>query len=387
MTRASATTHVRRRLIDPLLVRTSEFATLHETLLVTAVTTVLVIRTQLWLTNYPQLGGGGLHIAHLLYGGFFMLAAIALTLTFLGRSVRHRAAIVGGVGFGFFIDELGKFITADNNYFYKPAAGAIYVVFVTLFLLARWAQRRQGFSSREYVANALELVGEAVRHELDEDERRRALELLDRADQDDPLVTPLRALLAQVATIPRRAPSRVTRWLTRLHERGERIAAAPRFPATLIALFAVWALLSALAAFELTLSVGLDLGGAHPGFVSDQLGNLRLQNFLSMGSSLVSAVLVGVGIVRLRAGDRVACMRWFERALLVSIFVTEVFNFVESQMGAVFGLAIALLLLAGVRQLLASATRMQSGSAGPVDAAAAPAAVPTAPPGAAIGLR
>jgi hypothetical protein len=383
---------MRERLVDPLLVRTSEFATLHETLLVTAVTTVLVIRTQLWLTNYPQLGGGGLHIAHLLYGGFFMLAAIALTLTFLGRPVRHRAAIIGGVGFGFFIDELGKFITADNNYFYKPAAGAIYVVFVMLFLLARWAQRRQGFSSREYVSNALELVGEAARHQLDEDERRRALELLDRADQDDPMVTPLRELLAQVATIPRPSPSTVTRWLTRMRERGERIAGAPRFPGTLIALFTIWALLSALAAFQLALSVGLDLGGAHPGFVSDQLSDLRLQNFLSMGSSLVSAVLVGVGIARLRAGERVACGRWFERALLVSIFVTQVFNFVESQMGAVFGLAIDLLLLAGVRRLLASATRIAPTSAHAIaaadaTAADAPAAVPTAAIPAASDLR
>ncbi len=41
----------------------------------------------------PELGGHGLHIAHLLWGGFF-------------------------------IDELGKFITQDNDYFFKPAARA-----------------------------------------------------------------------------------------------------------------------------------------------------------------------------------------------------------------------------------------------------------------------
>src|SRR5215204_5622282 len=93
-----------------------EFGALHETLLITGVATILVIRTQLWLTNYPQLGGGGLHIAHLLYGGVFMVLAIGLLVTFLGRSPRFPAAVVGGVGFGFFIDELGKFITSDNNY-------------------------------------------------------------------------------------------------------------------------------------------------------------------------------------------------------------------------------------------------------------------------------
>ena len=84
----------------------AQFSSLHETLIIAGVATVLVIRTQLWLTNYPQLGGHGLHIAHLLWGGLFMLLAIGLLLTFLGKAVLRAAAVVGGVGFGFFIDEL-----------------------------------------------------------------------------------------------------------------------------------------------------------------------------------------------------------------------------------------------------------------------------------------
>jgi hypothetical protein len=59
-----------------------------------------------------------------------MVIAIGLLLTLLGRGPRVPAAIVGGVGFGFFIDELGKFITEDNNYFFEPAAALIYL-FVT----------------------------------------------------------------------------------------------------------------------------------------------------------------------------------------------------------------------------------------------------------------
>jgi hypothetical protein len=95
--------------------RDADFIPLLETFLVSAAATVLIIRTQLWATNYPQLGGGGLHIAHLLYGGLFMVIAISLLLMFLNRSIRQPAAILGGVGFGFFIDELGKFITSDNH--------------------------------------------------------------------------------------------------------------------------------------------------------------------------------------------------------------------------------------------------------------------------------
>jgi hypothetical protein len=55
-----------------------ELGSLHETLIIASVATVLVIRTQLWLAHHPQLGGHGLHIAHLLWGGSLMLLAIGL---------------------------------------------------------------------------------------------------------------------------------------------------------------------------------------------------------------------------------------------------------------------------------------------------------------------
>jgi hypothetical protein len=86
-----------------------------DTMLVCAVATILIVRTQLWLTNYPQLGGRGLHIAHLLWGGLLMLVALVILLGFVSPSARQVAAVVGGVGLGLFTDELGKFVTADTT--------------------------------------------------------------------------------------------------------------------------------------------------------------------------------------------------------------------------------------------------------------------------------
>src|SRR6188474_1594307 len=114
-----------------------------DTTLVCAVATILVVRTQLWLTNYPQLGGKGLHIAHLLWGGLLMLVAIVVLLAFVSPSARAVGAVVGGVGLGLFIDELGKFVTADNNYFFKPTAAIIYCFFVVSFLAVRGLDRRR----------------------------------------------------------------------------------------------------------------------------------------------------------------------------------------------------------------------------------------------------
>ena len=113
-----------------------------ELFLVAAVAAVLAIRAFLALASYPQIGGDGLHIAHMLWGGLFMLLAMLLLFTLLGRAVQRFAAILGGVGFGTFIDELGKFITDDNNYFYEPAIGLIYIVFIAIFLALRAVRSR-----------------------------------------------------------------------------------------------------------------------------------------------------------------------------------------------------------------------------------------------------
>jgi hypothetical protein len=328
--------------------RDADFGMLLQTFLVAGVATVLVIRTQLWATNYPQLGGHGLHIAHLLYGGIFMVIAIGLLLIFLNRSIRRPAAILAGVGFGFFIDELGKFITSDNNYFFKPAAALIYLVFVGLYLIIRALERRRGLTQIELVSNALDLVAEAARHDFDERERRRAVALLDQADQSDPMVAPIRAMLAQVEAQPVPAPRWPERTWTRVRDAYLNFAETRAFNPLVTAIIVVWGALSLVFTFELVLSIGLHLGGAMRGSVGDDISDLSVVNWLNLASSTASGILVAIGVVRLRQGDRAAAYSWFERALLVSIFLTRSFAFIESQFGACFGLAIDLLLLISI---------------------------------------
>jgi hypothetical protein len=355
--------------------RNADFGELQETFLISAVSTILVIRTQLWLTNYPQLGGGGLHIAHLLYGGIFMVLAIGLLVTFLGRSPRFPAAIVGGMGFGFFIDELGKFITSDNNYFFEPAAALIYLIFVGLFLLTRSLQRRRGLSPTERLSNAIDLVGEAARRDFDAKEKSRALEFLEGADPSHPLVGPVRRLIVELDAIPAPAPSRLGRLARRLRDRYWHLIEKSWVRSAIVWIFALWALLSAIAIVELVFSAGVDLGGARKGFGSDSFSNLSFINVASLGSSTVSAVLVALGVRRWHEGDRLAAYRLFDRALLVSIFLTRVFSFVESQFGAVFGVGLDLLLLVTIRYAAQQERRVER-EAGEADQPAPAAAEP-----------
>jgi putative intracellular protease/amidase len=339
--------------------RDVEFGALHETLLITGVATILVIRTQLWLTNYPQLGGRGLHIAHLLWGGLFMLIAIVILLAFVSPAERQIAAVAGGIGLGLFMDELGKFVTADNNYFFKPTAAIVYCFFVVFFLVIRQLDRRRRLSPRESLVNAIELVKEAALHTMDEPRRRKALALLARADQSEPLVPELRHMLEDVRTRPARPRSAAARSLRRLRQWFFAVVDRPWFSSAVGAFFAVWAVASlvqivGLVVFETAGLSSPEVFRLGENITNDPLGDGE-RTFLEVANltaSVVAAAFVLVGLDRLAKGRRAGAFAMFERALLVSIFFTQVFAFVQSQFAAVFGLAVDLLLFIAVRAVL-----------------------------------
>ena len=78
---------------------------------------VIATRGFLELTGYPQLGSSTLHIAHLLWGGLALIVALLAVLIFGNRWIMLAGAVLGGIGVGLFIDEVGQFITVDNDYF------------------------------------------------------------------------------------------------------------------------------------------------------------------------------------------------------------------------------------------------------------------------------
>ncbi len=339
--------------------RNYNLAALHLTFFLAAITTELCIRTQLYLTHYPQLGGHGLHIAHLLWGGLFMVVALAILLSLLGRRARQAAALIGGIGFGFFIDELGKFITADNNYFYKPAAGIIYLIFIGLYLGSRAYQRHRGLTDDERVRNAIELIGEANHGPFKAEYRDQALALLAEVPATHPLRDPLVALARDIDTTPNPDPPWYRRFADAVAARYGHWSERGWFHRVVIGVFALWALASIVTILGLVLSFGFAGDAARAGFQEDSFSHLNFLNWATLVSTAVSTVFVVLGLARLLRGDRIDAYVWLTRALLVSIFVTRVFTFVESQFGAVFGLAVDVLLLISVR-LMARQERRRS---------------------------
>jgi hypothetical protein len=319
--------------------RSIEIRSLLDTLFVTAVATDLIIRLQLWATNYPKLGGGRLHIAHLLWGGLGMLIAVVLLLSFVSRGRRHTAAVIGGIGFGFFIDEIGKFVTTDNDYFFKPAAGMIYIVFIGLFLAIRALGWRHRFTPQECLANAMVLLSEAADRDLTERDRLIVRRLLAHSPDSEPLVQPLTDVLNRLECKPVPPPGRFVRAGRRLRTWYFSVMEEPWFSSVLVVVF------TAVAAVTLV-QVGLDARR-----ILDGHQHLHVISVAGLASSIVASGLILVGLVRLR-DSRIAAYRWFDHALMVQVFFTEVFAFLEKQFGAVFGLLLNLALLLTLRAMI-----------------------------------
>jgi hypothetical protein len=127
---------------------------------------VSLVRLFLGLTGYPQIGAGELHIAHLLWGGLLLFAAALLPLLLANRWVYAVGALLAGIGVGLFIDEVGKFITQHNDYFYSPAAPIIYVFFLFTILLLLNVRRLFSANTLPELSGALEDIQALVEDNL-----------------------------------------------------------------------------------------------------------------------------------------------------------------------------------------------------------------------------
>ena len=341
-----------RRWRTPDLTRDIDAGAYLETLFVSAVTSVLLTRLYLQMAGFPQIGSGGLHLAHLLWGGFLMLIALILLLASLGKRLKHVSAAVGGLGFGLFVDEIGKFVTSDNNYFFQPAVALIYLIMVVLFLLARAIERRQP-SAMELLVNAADHVREVVLDGATRAEVARGLDLLARSGAVGPLAEHIRALLESTETELEAGPSRFRRlaeWVWRVYDR---LLQTMWFRRAVILVFVSQAVLGVLAAATLAALAAMLLPatwdtwlhGEHPR-VEASLGAA------SVSTSLISLLLVMVGVFYLRRA-RVVAYRWFERSLLVGILITQVTLFWQDQFAALGGLFWNLVLLTVVRSMIA----------------------------------
>ena len=223
----------------------------------------------------------------------------------------------------------------------------IYLLFALSFLVYRAIAGRRPPGDAENLANALALMQDAVIGDLDPREKRRAARFLDRCPPYDPRVTALRALLAQLATIPPPPPGPYRRLRNRLRDVYRRLVGKPLFERG-VALFFIGQALFAIGLAAITATaLWRDLRGAPAGPHIPE-GAAQWGRLLG---TLASGALVMRGALLLPR-SRVRAYGSFRRATLVSIFVTQFFVFYLKQFAGLFGLAFHLLVLLALRGML-----------------------------------
>jgi hypothetical protein len=318
------------------LVQRIGFERFVEAFLVSAAVCVLCIRAFLSATGYPQLDPGGLHVAHVLFGGLGMAIALVLVMVSLTEPAIYLAAVIGGIGFGAFIDEIGKFLTSDNDYFYRPATAIMYMTFVAIYIVARSIGRSARPSEATYLANALDLAKEAVAGNLDAEEARRAREYLSRCDRGDPLVASIRAIFDGVGTVPAHAPSFIAKNKNRIRSLYRNAVQRRWFTTLVVSVFVA----TGLVAFVQGIVV----------LAGKRRSDLSFAGWGELVSDLAVGALVVLGLLRVRR-SRLAAYRMFARAVLVSIFLAQMFAFYRIQFWAIAGLA-AVVVFWGILQFM-----------------------------------
>jgi hypothetical protein len=264
--------------------------------------------------------------------------------------------VTGGVGFGLFIDEIGKVVSDGGGYLYRPAAGLIYLAFAGLVVLSRWLVPRGGQNggARARTARAADAALTGVVSGLTDGQRRSAMRALEGSTR--PVDVAMLRLLECVERAPERPRVPVPDAI-----RGAVRDAVARGRTAVSVLFAhrstLWAALvwTVLQGALLLVGVGLDLAA----------GGLRYEPEWGAVTGLVvcSAVMLGLataGAVRLR-GDRVRGLGLLRASLLVDLLAGQVFDFVVNQFSAVTNWLIGLCLLAVVSGALRRARQDAAG--------------------------
>ena len=347
----------------PRLVRRTSAPHLVLNVLIAFGATVLLVRLYLELTGYPRLGNATLHIAHMLYGGIMLTAACLLMIIFATPSAIRIGAVLTGIGLGLFFDEVGKFITANNDYFYKPAAPIIYLIALGIallyFLLSRRAKQP---TDHELMVAALENTESLMEGQQTEQHHHQIDVNLDRIAQtmDDSdyvkLALALREFADSEAVRPgrthlQRVWGRMELWSLRQFVRNYKL---------ITILMLVLLALNGLSSL-ITFTIALVVPVAAPDLARDiqslynSVGLHEFSPFLLSVDNIdllldfITALITFAGIILFVTRRRQQGLFWIHLALILQLCVVNVFTFYREQFSAALFTLVNLAVLFFVR--------------------------------------
>jgi hypothetical protein len=338
----------------------------HYVLVLMVTFAVAVVGTRLYLeaTGYPQIGNKTFHFAHALWGGLLETIAVLLLLIFVNRWMFILSAALAGAGVGLFIDEVGKFITQANDYFFPLAAPIIYVAFLLTVLVYLSVRRTRQHSARGLMFNILRDLEEVLDEDLSVSEQTYIISRLELVvnQNERPDLSRLAAVLLDyvrsqtVMVVPDRQ-SRVNRLLAAL-ERIEARSFPQGVMRRILILLCAADGLYALAQFVLLLW----LESGRPNLPDPLLNNLArsiqfIQGQVSLNWYLVMVALqLATGILMLlaltaflRHRDR-AAVQFGVVSLLLTLTVTNTLGFYYTQFSVALNSLYAFTFLLALRR-------------------------------------
>jgi hypothetical protein len=308
---------------------------------------VILTRWYLELAGYPQIATGELHIAHALWGGLLLFIASGLPLIFAGRAALPISAVLSGIGIGLFADEVGKFITARNDYFYPAALPIVYAMFLIAALVYLRYRRPLSRDPRSQLMAVLDELEEAVERDLEPselqllEERLTSVQATAESEDQRRLATTLLEYVRSPRTRvinERHGPiERLARWWQARQDRlfGRR-GAKWLYGATLT-VTAIRALITMAALVTGIISV---VSGARTSSSTIETVQLFVEGFA--GALLVPGILL-IALGRARQGLRLTSL-----SLGLALLVQDTIGFYLNQFDAVWSALFHLVLLVGL---------------------------------------
>jgi hypothetical protein len=291
----------------------------------------------------------------MLWGGLLMLVAIIMLFAFIGKRVEMWAAVLGGIGFGMFIDEVGKFVTSDNDYFFEPSISIMYIIFILIIISIHMIKGGWSVTRKEYLVNALRGLEEVALKDLDLEEKNKVIRYLNKSDSDNPLTNSVRELIMASDLVPVSKPGWYTKLKIKFRDYYLRIVGFRYFRTAIIVFFIGQLLFTLTYITVITLFVGfgwesvLNVGIFEK--IAEKSLHLTFVDKAKIFSSLLSGVFVVLGVSYLRK-SRLSAYHMFERSVLVSILLTYVFIFYKEQFAALAGLLVNILILVALRLMI-----------------------------------
>jgi hypothetical protein len=328
--------------------------------LVSFALSVSLTRLFLTLTGFPQLGNRELHIAHVLWGGLILFIAALLPLLFTNQWIYTTTAVLSGVGVGLFMDEVGKFITQTNDYFYPPAAPIIYAFFLLVVLVYVDISRRKASDARTEMYYILQDFEEVLDHDLSEEERNDILTHLELVLKDT--THPDLANLAQslksfiqnkdLELVPD-IPSFWKRWRLRMEKFEASWLTHNRFRAALVGALLGWSIYSLYyPLFILTQSRDpAELNTILTGLVSQRLvrshgGMTWFEVHLGLLTAVGLVLFTAAGLLALNKQRRAINLAYV--GMLTSLTMVNLLVFYYDQFSAIISAALQLVILLGI---------------------------------------